>query len=181
LDLRWLQVSPGDSAEVWTFVFADPMEWEAFFERTIPRTGLADVAEAWPHLMQCGVTAHCRPEYRFEACVTPAHEGRANRRNNRPFGGAMVTQRLVPCTEGSRIEFVQAAGDNSGLCCKTQPGEGLGQQTCTPPAPRLAIVNCGGSPSGDSPPAAGQNPPLNKNAPPAMVPASAWPTTPVSV
>ena len=51
------------------FVFADPKEWEAFFERTIPKTGIENAGEAYAHLMKYGLSSNYWNEYVFEAYV----------------------------------------------------------------------------------------------------------------
>ncbi len=53
-----------------TLVPADVGEWQAFLERTIPKTGLADTGAAYAQLMKYGLTANYWNEYVFEAYVT---------------------------------------------------------------------------------------------------------------
>jgi len=51
------------------FVFADLQDWMAFFERTMPKTGVADADQAYAHLMKYGLSANYWNEYVFEAYV----------------------------------------------------------------------------------------------------------------
>lgn len=51
------------------FVFADPQDWMAFFERTMPKTGIANADQAYTHLMKYGLSPNYWNEYVFEAYV----------------------------------------------------------------------------------------------------------------
>ncbi len=51
------------------FVFAEPKDWEAFFERSMPKTGIDDADQAYAHLMKYGLSPHYWSEYVFEAYV----------------------------------------------------------------------------------------------------------------
>lgn len=51
------------------FEFGDPQEWQAFLDRTLPRTRIKDAGEAYAHLMKYGLSANYWNEYVFEAYV----------------------------------------------------------------------------------------------------------------
>ncbi|MFH0908796.1 MAG: hypothetical protein V1929_08540 [bacterium] len=51
------------------FVLADPKEWQAFLDRTIPKTGIKDAGKAYAHLMKYGLSSNYWNEYVFEAYV----------------------------------------------------------------------------------------------------------------
>jgi hypothetical protein len=51
------------------FLFADPKEWDAFFARTIPKTGIENAGEAYAHLMKFGLSANYWNEFIFEGYV----------------------------------------------------------------------------------------------------------------
>lgn len=55
--------------EAGRFVFADPQDWVAFFERTTPKTGVSDADQAYAHLMKYGLSPHYWNDYVFEAYV----------------------------------------------------------------------------------------------------------------
>lgn len=48
---------------------ANPQEWEAFFDRTLPRTGIDDSGQAHTHLMKYGLTPNYWNEYVMEGYV----------------------------------------------------------------------------------------------------------------
>ncbi|MCP5519440.1 MAG: hypothetical protein H7A45_19525 [Verrucomicrobiales bacterium] len=55
--------------EAGQYLGADPQDWVAFFERSMPKTGLADAGQAYEHLMKYGLSPEYWNEYVFEAYV----------------------------------------------------------------------------------------------------------------
>jgi hypothetical protein len=48
---------------------ADPSDWQAFLDRTLPKTGIQDAQEAYAHLLKYGLSLNYWNEYVFEAYV----------------------------------------------------------------------------------------------------------------
>ena len=48
---------------------ASPQDWEQFFDRNIPKTGIGDLEEAHGHLMKYGLAPNYWNEYVMEAYV----------------------------------------------------------------------------------------------------------------
>jgi len=53
---------------------ADPREWEAFLDRTIPKTGIGDAGNAYAHLLKYGLSRNYWSEYVLEAYVNHRHD-----------------------------------------------------------------------------------------------------------
>lgn len=49
------------------FAPADPQDWQSFFDRTIPKTGIEEARDAYAHLMKYGLSLHYWNEYVMEA------------------------------------------------------------------------------------------------------------------
>jgi len=48
---------------------ADSSEWQAFLDRTLPKTGIEDTGDSYPHLMKYGLTRNYWNDYLMDAYV----------------------------------------------------------------------------------------------------------------
>jgi hypothetical protein len=53
---------------------ADPGEWHAFLDRTLPKTGIADTGGAYAHLMKYGLSRNYWNDYLMDAYVNHRHD-----------------------------------------------------------------------------------------------------------
>ena len=56
------------------FAPADHGEWQAFLDRTIPKTGNSDAGEAYAHLLKYGLSRHYWNDYLMDAYVNHRHD-----------------------------------------------------------------------------------------------------------
>ena len=56
------------------FAPADPREWQAFLDRAIPKTGIADAADAYSHLLKYGLSRNYWNDYVMDAYVNHQHD-----------------------------------------------------------------------------------------------------------